>query len=270
MIYQKLALPLTVLALLTSWSSRAWSGEQNLSRLPSLSLHQEIGANFLMAQTFQPPQGTPPNSTGGASRGNGTQSASIIPLTPRNENPNVRWGQTLSATPTFFLYVPAGIDKNIKFYLADESDGETLYETFVIPPTSGGIISVALPREGGKILKEGMMYRWSFEIQVNPTESSLNPSVGGFVERITPSQELSSQLRAATTDDDRSKIYAANGLWYDLVATAATLRSTNPTNWEAMLNSVGLGAIAQAPLITPPTTITNSNRNLPENRTAPN
>lgn len=270
MLYQKLISSLAALALLAGGSSGALSQETNLNlnfTIPS-ALN---GGNFeLLAQAFPPNGSNPPAGPGGGVRGGGSQPINIIPLTPKDEATNIFWGQTLSATPTFFLYVPTGIDKTIKFYLVDEVEGETIYEAFLTPPPSGGIVSVALPKEGGKTLKEERLYSWHFEIQVNSTESNLNPLVSGLVRRIAPSPELSSRLRAATTEDDRSRIYAANGLWYDLLATAATLRSTNPMNWELMLNSVGLGAIAQAPLITPPTTITNNNRNLPENRPTPN
>ena len=268
MIYQKLISSLAALALLAGGSSRALSQETNLNfTIPSAV---NGGSSQLLAQTFQPPRGAPPDSSGGGVRGTGTQSINIVPLTPKDETTNTFWGQTLSATPTFFLYVPAGVDKNIRFYLIDEAEGETIYETFFTPPSSGGIVAVPLPKDGGKTLKEGRIYSWYFEIQVNLIEVNLNPSVSGLIQRIAPSPELSSQIQAATTEADRSKIYAANGLWYDLIATAAMLRSTIPTNWEAMLNSVGLGAIAQAPLINSPTTITNSDRNLPENRPLPN
>jgi hypothetical protein len=267
MIHQKLISSLATLALIAGGSSRALSQEIDLNfTIPSTS----GGHPALLAQTFQTPPGTPPGGGGGGVRGSGIQSINIIPLTPKDEATNTFWGQTLNATPTFFLYLPTGIEQTIKFYLVDEVEGETIYETFLAPPSGGGIISVAMPKEGGKTLKEGRIYSWYFEIHVNLTESNLNPSVSGLVQRIAPSPELMTRLQAAVTDDDRSKIYAANGLWYDLIATAATLRSTNPTNWEAMLNSVGLEAIAQAPLITPATTITNSNRNLPENRPTPN
>ncbi len=267
--HQKLISSLAALALIAGGSSRALSQEINLNfAIPSTLLNG--GHPELLAQTFQPPRGNPPEGPGGGVRGGGNQSINIIPLTPKDETTNTFWGQTLSATPTFFLYVPAGIDKTIKFYLVDEVEGETIYETLLTPPSSGGIVSVPLPKEGGKTLKEERLYSWYFEVQVNLTESNLNPLVSGLVKRIVPSPELTSRLQAAATDDDRSRIYAANGLWYDLLATAATLRSTNPTNWEEMLSSVGLGSIAQAPLIIPPTTITNSDRDLPQNRPAPN
>jgi len=268
MMYQKLMLSLATLALLASGGDRVLSHEIDLNFTAPLT---NRGTSELLAQTFQPPRGTPPpDSSGGGVRGVHSQSINIVPLIPKDESTNTLWGQTLSATPTFFLYVPAGIDKTIKFYLVDEAEGETLYETFLTPPSNGGIISADLPREGGKTLKEGRIYTWYFEVQVNSVETNQNPLVSGLVQRIAPSQELSARLQAATTDNDRSKIYAANGIWYDLIALAATLRSANPANWEAMLNSVGLGAIAQAPLIIPLPNITNSSSNLPENRPTAN
>jgi hypothetical protein len=217
---------------------------------------------MLLAQTFKsPPGGTPPDTSGGGVRGGGvrTTPSIIVPLIPTDPNTNSLWGQTLSATPAFFLYLPAGVDRTIKFSVVDEAEGDTLYETVLIPPSSGGIVSIALPNTPGKTLKEGKFYSWYFELQGSPDQSSNNPAVSGFVQRIAPTPELSSKLQAATTDSDRAQIYADNGIWYELVATAATLRTTSPGNWEALLTSVGLGEIAQAPLITPSSNVTDSN-----------
>ncbi|NJL90589.1 MAG: DUF928 domain-containing protein [Coleofasciculaceae cyanobacterium SM2_1_6] len=232
--------PLTIFALLTSWSFRAIAGEQRV----------------LIAQSFQPPdRGAPSNSGGGGTRGNGEISISannIIPLVPRDQATNVLWGQTLSETPTFFLYVPAQMPSPIKFYLVDDTEGELIYEETVIPPAAGGIMAIDLPRNPGKTLQVEKLYNWYFEIQVNsqPSVTTRNPIVGGFVRRIVASPELSSKLQTASSANDRSQIYADHGIWYDLLATAASLRTTNPGNWELLLNSVGLEALVEAPLIT--------------------
>jgi hypothetical protein len=232
--------PLTLCSLLTNWSFPAVAGEQRI----------------LLAQTFQPPdRGAPEGSSGGGTRGSGDISLSvnsIIPLVPRDQATNVLWGQTLSETPTFFLYVPAQMPNPIKFYLVDDTEGELIYEETVTPPATGGIVAIDLPRNTGKTLQIDKLYNWYFEIQANsqPSVTTRNPIVGGFVRRIAASPELSSKLQTATSASDRSQIYADYGIWYDLLATAATLRTANPNNWELLLNSVGLGGIVEAPLIT--------------------
>ena len=232
--------PLTIFSLLTGWSFRSMAGEQIV----------------LIAQTFQPPdRGAPPSSSSGSPRRGGESSISehnIIPLVPRDQITNVLWGQTLSETPTFFLYVPAQMTHAIKFYLVDDAEGELIYDETVTPPVAGGIMAIALPRNPGKTLQIDKLYNWYFEVQTSsqPSVTTQKPIVGGFVRRIVPSPELSSKLQTATNDSDRSQIYADYGIWYDLLATAATLRTTNPDHWELLLNSVGLGAIVEAPLIT--------------------
>ncbi len=232
--------PLTIFSLLTSSNLRAIAGEQRI----------------LLAQTFQPPdRGAPPSSRENSPRGGGESSISgnsIIPLVPRDQETNDLWGQTLSETPTFFLYVPAQMPHAIKFYLVDDAEGELIYEETVTLPAAGGIVAIDLPMIAGKTLQIDKLYNWYFEVQTNSQLSvtSRNPIVGGFVRRIAASSELSSKLQTATSDSDRSQIYADYGIWYDLLATAATLRTTNPANWELLLNSVGLGAIIEAPMIT--------------------
>lgn len=235
-------------SLLTGWSFRAIAGEQRV----------------LIAQTFQPPdRGAPADSSGGGPRRGGDSSLSvnnIIPLVPKDQANNALWGQTLSEAPTFFLYIPAQMPHAIKFYLVDDAEGELIYEETVTPPAAGGIVAIALPRNMGKTLEVEKLYNWYFEIQANsqPSVTARNPIVGGFVRRIMPSPELSTKLQAATSESDRSQIYADYGIWYDLLATAATLRTTNPSNWELLLNSVGLGAIVEAPLIIASSTTHNS------------
>lgn len=232
--------PLTIFSLLTGSNLRAIAGEQRI----------------LLAQTFQPPdRGVPPSSSNGGTRGNEISSLSgnsIIPLVPRDQTTNVLWGQTLRENPTFFLYVPAQMPNPIKFYLVDNTEGELIYEETVTPPADGGIVAIDLPMIAGKTLQIDKLYNWYFEVQSSsqPSVTTRNPIVGGFVRRILPSSELSSKLQTATSDSDRSQIYADYGIWYDLLATAATLRTTNPANWELLLNSVGLGAIVEAPMIT--------------------
>lgn len=268
MIYQKLVSSLAALALLAGGSSRAFSQEMDLN---FYAPPQAGNTSVLVAQTFQPPRGNPPpDSSGGGVRGSTRQTPNFIPLIPRDSQTNILWGQTLSATPTFFLYVPAGVNNSIKFYLVNEQEGELLYEQVVIPPANGGVVSVVLPNQAGKTLQEGKLYNWYFELQIDPEQLNANPIISGFIQRVVANQELKSKLQAATTDSDRSSIYAANGIWYDLMATAAALRATSPSNWEAMLNSVGLGAIVQAPLITPSSNTINSNSNLMENPTTSN
>jgi len=261
MIYRKLVLSFTTLALLAGASSRAFSQEAGLNFSTPLRAD-----NTLLAQTFRPPGGgAPPDSSGGGVRGGGLQTPDFIPLVPRDAVTKTLWGLTISATPTFFLYVPAGVSTPIKFYLVNEQEGEMLYEQVVIPPTSGGIVSVTLPNQPGKTLEEGKLYSWYFELQTDQEQPSVNPMINGLVRRIVMSQELSNKLQAAANDSDRAQVYAANGFWYDLITTAANLRGTNPSNWEEILNSVGLGAIAQAPLVNPATSAINSNP-LPSNR----
>ena len=73
---------------------------------------------------------------------------------------------------------------------------------------------------------------------------------------------LASELEKAAPKD-RPSIYANAGLWYDTVTSLVQLREANPNDpqlaedWTDLLQSIGLDAIAQAPLVGSVTTIRN-------------
>ncbi len=212
------------------------------------------------AQTFQPPNtGAPPSSAGGGVRsGNApNRTPSVIPLIPKDAN-NRLWGNTLSASPTFYLYAPANFTTPVRFSLIDEEDGEVIYENVIRPSGRSGIIPIALPNQ--QTLREDRLYSVYFDELVNPTSPQTNPSVGGYVRRVRPGQELSDQLQAAGGDRTRTaEVLARNGIWYDLVTLAAQMRESRPTNWEQLLSSVGLANLVREPIVQTPGATTRPN-----------
>ena len=76
----------------------------------------------------------------------------------------------------------------------------------------------------------------------------------GWVQRISPSLTLTSQLKQATPQQ-QATLYAQNGIWFDALTTLAEQRLANPQDarlsedWNNLLKAVGLEKLTTTPLI---------------------
>lgn len=159
------------------------------------------------------------------------------------------WGLTAADSPTVWFYVPYSLTPNlpIEFVLQDEQ-GNYVYKTsFKVSQTQPGIVKFRIPSTAP--LEIDKMYRWFFSINCVPDDD-----VNGWVQRVAPSPTLASQLQKATPRESIA-LYASNGYWYDALTTLAELRSANPSDatlkndWDSLLHSVQLDAIAQEPIV---------------------
>jgi hypothetical protein len=165
------------------------------------------------------------------------------------------WGKTVAATPTFWFYVPYSPDEahSGEFVLQDEKYNDVYRTPFTLPPTPG-FVSLTIPSTQAT-LETDNWYFWSFKLYCGQKPSSTPVFVEGWVQRIALTSELEKQLKAAITRD--YAVYSANGIWYDAVASLATLRLANTQNallngeWADLLGSrgVGLNQVTQEPII---------------------
>ncbi|EKQ70651.1 protein of unknown function DUF928 [Leptolyngbyaceae cyanobacterium JSC-12] len=204
-----------------------------------------------ISQSFKPPsRGTAPPTAGGATRG---ESCLKGPKHLTSLVPKDRLGLTYSGNPTFHWFVPKSPARTAKFLLLGNDDADVVYETTLSLPSESGIVSFTLP-EDGPSLEVGQQYHWFLVVGCSQIDQGANPSVEGWVERVSPETNILSQLKQATAAG-RVKIYADNGIWHEAVTTLVTLRKTNPTDkallagWSELLKSVGLDAIAPEPLL---------------------
>src|ERR687885_329449 len=100
-----------------------------------------------------PGDAAPRNSVGGGVRGD--EPPAMAALLPSTKN-----GRTVSAHPTFFVYLPPTLSKEVFFSVQDEQ-GNNLYQTRRKISGQGGIISVTLP-ENAPALETGKNYVWFF------------------------------------------------------------------------------------------------------------
>lgn len=205
-------------------------------------------------------EGRPPSRTSGGSR-NACQDL-MIALVPGANDISVQptecgttsegWAAlTVAETPTFWFYIPPSFAAQpAEWVLLDAAGKPILVETIMLPET-GGIFSLRTQQP----LENGHTYQWFFSVLLNRHSPSENPMVSGIVKRIELDGILSSQLTAAQSPYEQVSFYAEHGIWQDAITTLIELRQRQPSSdtvadhWLSFLESVGLAAIANAPIL---------------------
>ena len=200
---------------------------------------------------FAPPgESAPLSSVSGGSRGDeGTLSPGGPGLEAIALLPATQHGRTISARPTFFVYVPPTATEKVFFSIQDQ-DGNHHYQTTLEINGGGSIVSFTLPETAPELAMD-TDYLWFFV----PLDASgrLQPdsySVTGWVKRVAaiPTEPDAEALALATT-------YAEAGVWYDTLTTLAMAQVNQPDNltlakeWRNLLGQVGLEAIAATPVL---------------------
>lgn len=198
-----------------------------------------------------PSTGRPGRRSDAGSRGCGEDGSSsssepipLLALVPIQETAGstVVFGKTAAEYPTFWFYVPYGSSQTATFVLQDQ-DGNPIYESDVALPHIAGILSLRLPATVAP-LELGKPYHWFFKLycrSISPPDSF----VDGWIQRESLPSDLAQQLQTATPQQ-QVRLYAANGFWFDALATAAEVRQTNPedTTWAELLRTIGLEHVA--------------------------
>lgn len=232
------------------------SSPRSPESLPAAAIAQRLG---FTVRGVRPSR----NRLAGIARGscleNGVPvNAELVPLvTPSSPDVVERGGieveLTTSAHPSFFVYVPPTLAKEV-FVDLQTDDGEILYEAMLTLPddanTDGKILEIAVPQTVEPLTIDGI-YSWSVSLLCNPADA--NPFIEGWVQRIQD-PALASQIDAA---DERNypNLYATAGIWHDTIASLAALRRQNPTDvalvsdWVSLLDSVDLADVAEAPIV---------------------
>jgi Domain of Unknown Function (DUF928) len=210
-----------------------------------------------------PGDSSPPDTAGGGSRGEiwfETQTPEeLIPVTEvgmqgqgtpmRAVLPPSQYGQTVSARPTFFVYMPQTLSQEVFFSVQDEQ-GKTLYHTRLNMSGQGGVVSVTLP-DNAPELEIGKNYLWFFApIQPGEILRPDNAATVGWVKRV----EAASDRESFSSAIEQASAYAKEGIWYDTLSVLAQAQRSQPDNaalvqeWKELLEQVGLEAIATQPI----------------------
>jgi hypothetical protein len=152
---------------------------------------------------------------------------------------------TVATNPSIFVYIPANRAKSGEISLSDAAGNDVYSSKFTVNNESG-IIRIDLP----DILKSGQMYDWQVVLNctgdLNIIDLASNPSVQGKIETVSVSDDLQTKLTTAqATPLELARVYAEAGVWQETLKTLADLRDQYPKEWAELLQSVGLGSLAQ-------------------------
>lgn len=200
-----------------------------------------------------PNRGAAKTRIGGATRAAGADSLPRIEaLVP--EEP----GLTLAEHPVLYWYLAAPTDVPIEFVLLRLDPVTTLVEKRVSSPSRAGVQRIDLA-EYGVTLEPGVSYQWLVKLVPNSDDRSYDRVVGGGIERVAPSSDLSGKL--AASDTSQPHVLAEAGIWYDAVDVLSRGIQSEPDNqslWNqraALFQQVGLPAFPlegdAAPGLTP-------------------
>ncbi len=160
--------------------------------------------------------------------------------------PNSGFGMTVAANPTLFVYVPRSRVQEAEFSVSDEQGNDVYRATFALTATPG-IVRLSLPATVS--LAIGKNYQWQFTFIFDSIDRSNDVAVGGRLQRTELSPELKAKLENASDPLEQAKLYAKALIWHETLTILASLRGSNPAEWEGLLKSVGLGYIANKPFV---------------------
>lgn len=165
--------------------------------------------------------------------------------------PSTNFGLTVSAYPTFWLYLPS-LPKLRELTLTllrerENGEQEIVYRTKFKITQNSGIASFHLP-QAAPPLEIGRQYRWIFSCGAIARY--------GAIKRVALKPEIEHQLEQATPRE-RVLIWAENGLWYETLTELAKLRYTRPqdtqlaADWANLLQHrmVDLDELIEKPLV---------------------
>ncbi|NET33309.1 MAG: DUF928 domain-containing protein [Cyanothece sp. SIO1E1] len=214
-----------------------------------------------------PGESAPPTTGSGGTRGNvqfDTPNGEPIPRTTASGGtrgqplpeltavlPMNQYGRTISARPTFFVYVPPMTSRVVFFSLQDQHR-QHHYQTMLTISGQGGLVSVTLPADAPE-LELDKNYAWFFApVDLNGRLRPDNYGVSGWIKRVAAA-DLNA-IPASLSPVERATEYAKSGVWYDTldVLVAAQLEQpedlTLTSEWYDLLEQVGLEAIATQPI----------------------
>jgi hypothetical protein len=206
---------------------------------PGYSIDHDSGPLYVL-----PKVGKPRNRVGGGRRSAGAALPDVYALVPDHV------GRTSTDQPVLYWYLSAEAPATVKFELTllDEESIDPLVDTTLTTPAESGLQRVALADHGVR-LKSGEEYQWSIAIVSDEENRSDDLVSSGWIERVSMPGEFVASADEAS-QEDRVRVYAQAGLWYDALDAACTLVSQHPNDPRAKSPFERLLAEAALPLQT--------------------
>lgn len=177
---------------------------------------------------------------GGCVRGN----IPITPLTPSNDN----YIKTISNKPQFFVYIPPTQAKFAQFTLKEENGKDVDIQEIPITETDK-IIKINISDKVN--LKTDKKYIWEVSLICNPMFINTSNHAKGIIEKVSLTKDIDNELSANSDTLKKAEILANEGVWEDTLSLVATLKESQPQQWQELLTSVGLDALLDKDLIKP-------------------
>jgi hypothetical protein len=173
---------------------------------------------YVPRQDRQAPRRTEAGGTRGCSTN--AQSADIQLLVPASN-----LGHTIADRPTFTWAIrnPQNLKLPVQFTLIAPGTLKPIYQQ-TLTATQSGLMQLTLPPEAAA-LKPEQAYRWMVSWSCDQTRPSEQLHRRAWIERLTPTAELTQNLQTATTDADRITAYAQSGIWQEAIGSAAAKRA---------------------------------------------
>lgn len=234
---------------LSTLSTRVIAQPRNL-QIQEQALHNQPSEWLALHQQNERRRTLPGRREPAAGRGCGMNMPKppLMALTPETN-----LGFTVAAYPQFFFYIPQTSAKGMKFTLLKEDIYKVYEKTFSIPSTSG-IFSLSLPNDKTlPPLEVGKNYHWYLQLLCSEIGSG-QIYVDGWVQRVQINSTATSRSQKVEVGElmERDR---EHGFWYDDLAKLAEKWRSNPNDsalqieWENLLRSEGLDAIARKPLV---------------------
>ncbi len=191
---------------------------------------------------FVPPadDGAPAYSRGGATRNPECDALQVLP-----ENGS---GLTAETRPMLQAYFQAGVKR--VWVKIESDDGSELYtygeDEYFTLPEGKGFAEVPLP-DSLVELTPNKRYSWTMALLCDSEFDVNSPSVKGGIQRVDSIASLAET--ASMSLQEKTRVYAEAGLWYDYISALTLMKEENPDsmqllqNWEAALRAVDLGII---------------------------
>jgi hypothetical protein len=214
-----------------------------------------LGNPSIAVKFIPPQQGLPGRRVGGGTRGpqclvaNGDLT-SVVALIPQTN-----LGLTSGEKPTLYWYLPKpGSATVAEFQLYDTDisgvESNLIHQAQIPLQKKAGIVSLEIPTP----LKVNQTYYMALSVVCNPSRREQDIVVDGWLRRVELNSSTTQQL-AQASPSQKLTLMARQGLWFDVLAALASLRSAQPddavvnSDWQELLDSVGLKAIASQPLL---------------------
>jgi hypothetical protein len=173
--------------------------------------------------TYHPPKlGAPKGRVGGGARGPDSGMLSLTVLAP--DHP----AQTIEEKPTLYWYASQAMNSPVEFTLMADDQIHPLLETRLADSVLPGLHKISLA-DYGPALGLSTTYRWYVTVVNDKDRRSRDLLAGGVIERVPLSDGLSDRLKIARAEE-KPRLFAEAGIWYDAIAALSSLIETAPEN----------------------------------------